>query len=111
VVAARGDQREAGHHPRRDPPVVGVGLGVAPGAHEQTALGVGDLEERAEVREVVLVALGALEQRVGLETAGVQPRDVAGVDAALEGLQPVALLPALGGVVLLGRDVGELELG
>src|SRR5690606_15521118 len=59
---------------------------------------------------VVLVALRALEQRVVLQPAGVQERDVAGVDAALEGLQPVALLQALGGVGLLRGHQRELEL-
>ena len=94
----------------RDPPVVLVVLGVATGADEQAAVGLGDLEERPQVVQVVLVSLRALEQRVVLEPAGVEPRDVARVDPALERLQPVRLLPALRGEGLPRRNVHELEL-
>ena len=65
---------------------------------------------RLHVGEVVLVALGALEQRVGAEVAAVQERDVARIDPAFHGLQPVALLQPLGDEGLLGRDGGEFPL-
>ncbi len=107
MVAARRDHGEAGHHPGRDAPVVVAVLGVAPRADIEPAGLLHDLEIRLHVGEVVFVALGALEQRVGAEVAAMQKRDVAGIDAALHGLQPVALLQALGDEGLLGGDGGE----
>jgi hypothetical protein len=44
---------------------------------------------RPRVLEIVLVALGALEQRVGAEIAAMQEGDVARIDATFHGLQPV----------------------
>ena len=107
MVAARRDHGEAGHHPGRDAPVVVAVLGVAPRADIEPARLLHDLEIRLHVGEVVFVALGALEQRIGAEVAAMQERDVAGIDAALHGLQPVAFLQALGDEGLLGGDGGE----
>ncbi len=72
VVAARRDHGEAGHHPGRDAPIVIAVLGVAPGADIEPARLLHDLEIRLHVGEVVFVALGALEQRIGTEVATVQ---------------------------------------
>ena len=107
MIAARRDHGEARHHPGRDAPVVVAVLGVAARADIEPARLLHDLEIRLHVGEVVLIALGALEQRVGAEVAAMQERDVAGIDAALHGLQPVALLQALGDEGLLGGDGGE----
>ena len=96
VIAARRDHGERGHHPRRDAPVVVAVLGVAARADEEPARLLHDLEIGLHVGEIVLIALGALEQRVGSEIAPVQKRDVTRIDAALHRLQPVAFLQALG---------------
>ena len=53
----------------------------------------------------------ALEQRVAVQAAGVQERHVAGVDAAFERLQPVALLQPLRREGLALGDGDELPLG
>ena len=53
------------------------------------------------------IALGALEQRIGAEVAAMQEGDVARIDPALHGLQPVAFLQALGDEGLIGRNGRE----
>src|SRR5262249_62075904 len=67
VVAARRDHGEARHHPGGDAPIVVAVLGVAPGADIEPARLLHDLEIGLHVGEVVLVALGALEQWIGAE--------------------------------------------
>ena len=57
-----------------------------------------------------LLPCGALEQRVLVDVVAVQPGDVARIDAALHGLQPVALLDALGDEALLRRHHREFPL-
>src|SRR5437899_1171914 len=59
------------------------------------------------VGEVVFVALGALEQRIGAEVAAVQKGDMARIDPALHRLQPIAFLQALGDEGLIGRHRRE----
>ncbi len=108
MVAARRHHGEAGHDPRRDAPVIVALLGIAARADEEAALGLDHFEERLLVALIVGVALGALEQGVGLQRTRMQPRDVARIDAAFHRLQPVAFLPALGGEGLLRRHAGEL---
>src|SRR5437868_4448146 len=71
MVAAGRHHREARHHPGRDPPVVVAVLGVPACADVEPAVCLRDLEERAQVVQVVLVALRALEERVALQAAGV----------------------------------------
>src|SRR6516225_5436069 len=107
VIAARRDHGEAGHYPGRDTPVVIAVLGVTPGADIKPARLLDHLEIRLHVGEVVFVALGALEQRIGAEVAAVQEGDVAGIDSALHRLQPVAFLQALGDEGLTGRHRRE----
>ncbi len=108
VVAAWRHHREAGHDPWRDAPVVLTLFGIAARADEQAAIGRHHLEHRLQVFLVVLVSLGTLEQRVGIQVATVQERDVARIDAAFQRLQPVAFLAALGGEALAGRHGGKL---
>jgi hypothetical protein len=50
----------------RDAPVIVPRLGVAAGADVEAAVGRHHLEHRLQVGQVVLVALGALEQRVAV---------------------------------------------
>ena len=107
VISARGNHGEARHHPGRDAPVVVAVLGIAPGADIEPARLLHDLEIGLHVVEVVLIAPGALEQRIGAEIAAVQERDVTGIDPALHGLQPVGFLQTLGNERLLGRDGRE----
>ncbi len=111
MIAARGNARVAGHDPRRDAPVILVILGVATRADEQPALVVHHFEDRREILHVVLVAGRALEQRIAGEVAAVQEGHVARIDAAFHGLQPVALLDALGHERLVERHRAELVLG
>src|SRR5215468_364643 len=62
MIAARRDHREGRHHPLGDAPVVPVVLGIAPGSDKESARTLDHLEYRPRVGEVVLIALGALEQ-------------------------------------------------
>src|SRR5262249_607818 len=80
----------------------------APCADIEPARALDDLEHRPRIPQVVLVALRALEQRVGVELTAMQERNVAGVDAALHGLQPVAFLQALPGEAVRARYEGKL---
>src|SRR6266478_5154378 len=108
MIAARGDHGEARHHPRRNAPIVIAVLGVAPGADIESAWLLHDLKIGLNVGEVVFIALGALEQRIGPEVAAMQEGHMARVDASLHGLQPIAFLKALGDEALLGGNGGEL---
>src|SRR5262249_45705524 len=67
MAAARRDHGEGRHHPLRDAPVVVVVLGIAAGADVEAAGTLDHLEYGARVAEIVLIALGALEQRVGAD--------------------------------------------
>ena len=107
MIAARRDHGEARHHPLGDPPIIMSGLGVAARADIEAAGALDDLEIGLRVGEIVLVALGALEQRIGIEIAAVQEGDVAGIDAALHRLQPVGFLQPLRDEALLARHGGE----
>src|SRR3981081_201083 len=86
VIAARGDHGEAGNHPRRGPPAIIAVLGVAAGADIESARLLHDFEIGLHVGEIVLIAPGALEQRVGAEIAAVQERDVARIEPAPPGV-------------------------
>ncbi len=108
MIGARRDHGEARHHPGSDAPVVVAVLGVAARADVEPARLLHHLEVRLHVIEVVLVALGALEQRVGAQVAAMQEGDMAGIDAAFHRLQPVALLQPLGDESLVGRNDREL---
>ena len=108
VAAARRDHGEERHHPLGDPPVVVAVLGIAAGADEQAARALDHLEHRPRVAEIVAVALGALEQRIGIDVAAMQEGHVARIDPALHGLQPIAFLQPLGNEALPVRHQREL---
>ena len=108
VAAARRDHGEGRQHILGDAPVVVAVLGIAAGADIETACAFDDFEHRLRVVEIVLVALGALEQRIGVDVAAVQEGDVTGIDAAFHGLQPIALLQPLRDEALLARHQREL---
>ena len=107
MIGARRDHGEGRHHPLGDAPVVFAFFGVAPGADVEAAGALDHFEHRLHVAHVVLVALRALEQRVAVEFARMQERDVAGVDAAFHRLQPVGLLKPLRHEAVRGRHHGE----
>ncbi len=111
VPTARRDHGEGRQHPLGDAPVVVAILGIAPRTDVKTAGTLDHLEHRLRIAEVVLIAFGALEQRIGADIGAVQKGDMAGVDAPLHRLQPVALLQPLGHEPLLARDQRELPLG
>jgi len=73
MVAARRHHGKARHDPWRDAPVIMFVLGIAAGADIKPALAFGDLEDRHLVLLVILVSGGALEQRIGLQVAAMQP--------------------------------------
>ena len=109
IPAARRDQGVERHHPRRDPPVIAVRLRIAPRRDQQAAIELGDVEDRHAVALIIFIALAALEQRIGLQGALVQKRDMARIDAALDRLEEVALLQALRDIALLGRHQRPFE--
>src|SRR5262245_36034234 len=95
MVAPRWNHREGRHDPLRDPPVVLAIFRIAPCADIEPAWAFDDLEHRPRILQVVLVALRTFEERVGGQLAAMQKGDVAGVNATLHGLQPIAFLQTL----------------
>jgi len=85
-----------------------AGLGVPPRRDEQAARGFDDLELRLLIG-LVMRALGVAMERIAVHVAGVQERDVARIDAALHGLEVVALLQPLGVVAMRRRQRRPLE--
>src|SRR5688500_7827927 len=73
MVAAWRHHREARHHPGRDAPVVVSFFRVAARADVEAAVAVDHFEYRALVAHIVLIAARALEQRIAVEVAAVQP--------------------------------------
>jgi hypothetical protein len=67
VITAWGHHGKARHDPWRHTPVVLVILGIAARTHQQTAIGLHHFKHRAQIIEVVLVALRPLEQGVTAE--------------------------------------------
>ena len=111
MIASRRDHRERRHHPLRDAPVVVAAFRVPARADVQPAGAFDYLEHRPRIGQVVLVAPGALEQRIRIQIAAVQPRHVARIDAAFHRLQPVRFLEALAGERLRARHRDEFPFG
>src|SRR5207247_1315235 len=97
------------HDPLRDPPVIVAGIRIAPRADEQAAGRVDDVEAGLRgFRE--LRARGVPMERVARQIPAVQERNMAGIDAALDRLQVVALLPAFGGDAMRRGQMDPLEV-
>src|SRR5260221_10541709 len=77
MIAAWRDHREGRHHPLGDAPVIPVVLAIAPRPDKEAARALDHFEYRPRIGEVVLIALGALEQRAGVEVSTSQERHVA----------------------------------
>ena len=92
MVRSWGHHGEGGHDPRCDAPIILLVFRISSGAYKETPLGIDHFKNRFEVVLVVLIAFGAFEQGVVVQTAAVKKGDVTGVDAAFHGLQPVAFL-------------------
>ena len=107
----RGNDRVPGHDPGRDAPIVFAVLRLAPRADEKAALEIHDFEDRHAVLQVVLVALAALEKRIGLELARMQEGHVARIDPPFDRLEVIGLLQALGNEAPIGRHPHPFELG
>src|SRR5260221_1613266 len=96
------------HCPLSDPPVIVAGIRIAPRADEQAAGGVEDVEGGLRgFRE--LRARGVPVEGVAGQVPAVQERNMAGIDAALDRLQVVALLPPLGGDTMRRGQMCPLE--
>ena len=113
-VAVRGlalvgrDQRVPGHQPLRDAPIVKARIGIAPRADQQAAGRFENVEHGIGAARV-FGAGGVPVQRIGIEIAAMQERDVARIDAALHRLQVIALLPALGDEALRRLEIDPFE--
>ena len=77
MIAARRNQGERRHNPLCDAPVIVAILGISPRTDVETARTLNDFKDRPQIAEVVSVAFCSLEQRISLEIAAMQPRDVA----------------------------------
>ena len=77
VVTPRWYHGVVGHEPRGDAPVVLVVFRIAARANVQTTGGFGHFKDRTQIAQVVLIALGALEQRIGVQAATVQKGNMA----------------------------------
>src|SRR5256885_16986526 len=97
------------HDPLRDPPVIAAGIRIAPRANDQAASRLEDVEGGLRgFRE--LRARGVPMEWVGGQIPAVQERNMAGIDAALDRLQVVALLPPLGGDAMRRWQMHPLEV-
>ncbi len=97
------------HDPLRDPPVIVAGIRIAPRADDQAAGRVEDVKAGlGGFRE--LRTRGVAMEWVGGQIPAVQERYMAGIDAALDRLQVVALLPPLGGDAMRRRQMHPLEV-
>ena len=118
VVDIRGRHGVEGQQVLRDAPVrLPVGL-AALGADENAVVGVHHLEARRLVSRLhrrahpEARAVHVLRDRaVGVPDGRVEERDMAGVDTAFQGLEPVAVLDALGDEEVALRQERPLELG
>src|SRR5258706_13723521 len=112
VERVRGVGRNEGlprHDPLSDPPVIVAGIRIAPRADEPAAGGVEDGEGGLRgFRE--LRARGVPVEGVAGQVPAVQERNMAGIDAALDRLQVVALLPPLGGDTMRRGQMHPLEV-
>src|SRR6266852_5686340 len=104
-----GNERVPRHDPLRDPPVIAAGIRVAPRSDDQAAGRVEDVEGSLRgFRE--LRARGVPMEWVGGQIPAVQERNMAGIDAALDRLQVVALLPPFGGDAMRRGQMHPLEV-
>src|SRR6266699_6845436 len=109
VAGVGGNERIPRHDPLRDPPVIVAGIRIAPRANDQAAGRVEDVEGGFRgFRE--LRARGVPMEWVGGQIPAVQERNMAGIDAALDRLQVVALLPPLGGDAMRRGQMHPLEV-
>src|SRR5690349_12039870 len=111
MAGAWRNDRVPGDDPGRYPPIVFVPVGIAPGADQQSAGKLLDLEQGHAVLLVVDVALRTFEQWILVELRSVQPRHVTGIDAAFHRLQIVAFLQTLGDQALRRIHLGPLQRG
>src|SRR5262249_7862894 len=111
MARARRNQRGPRHDVGRDAPVPAVVVGLPARADQKPALVLHHLEVWHAVAQVVFIRAAPDEERIAVQRAAVQERDVARVDAALDRLQVIAFLQALGHVTPLGRDTPPLQRG
>ena len=106
---ARRDHREEREEEVGDAPVIRVRLRGSVGAVGRAELGIDDLVLRRAVgHEVVIEA--ARRRVLGADGSEVQEAQVARVDVALEGLEPVALAQHLGDDALAVRQHVRLDV-
>ena len=86
VIGAGWDHGKARHHPLSDAPIILAFLGVPADADIQSAIRLRNVEHRFQIVQIVLVGLGALEQRISLEFVGMQERHMTGIDTAFQRL-------------------------
>src|SRR6266568_2204764 len=104
-----GNEGVPGHDPLRDPPIIVAGIRIAPRADDQAAGRVEDVEAGLRgFREPR--ARGIPMEWVGGQIPAVQERNMAGIDAALDRLQVVALLPPFGGDAMRRGQMHPLEV-
>src|SRR5579864_1910509 len=81
MVAEWRDQGEPREQPLRDPPIIGIGLAVAPAVEREPERRALDLEHDIAVGPDVVVGLGTLVERILVDFETMDIRHVAGVDA------------------------------
>ncbi len=77
MTRARRNYRIPGYDPRRDAPVIFTTFGIAARTDQKATGKFFDLEQRHAVLFVIDIALRALEQRILVELAAMQPGNVA----------------------------------
>ena len=84
---------------------------VAPSGDEQPAIKWLDLKYWHFICSVILISLAAFEQRICVQGTAVQPRDMAGVDATLQGLKIVTFLNAFRDKDMVVWNICPFEIG
>ncbi len=95
MVSAGRDHREIRHDPLCDPPVIISIIRIAARTDIQPSWTLDNFEHRPQIAEVVLITASVSEQRIRVQVAAMQERNVAGIDAALQRLKPIAFLQTL----------------
>ena len=111
VVSARRDHGEIRDDPLRDPPVVISVIRIAACTDIQPSGTLDNFKHRPQIAEVVLITSSVSEQRIRVQIAAMQERNVAGIDAALQRLKPIAFLQPFGRNRVRAGNGGEFPFG
>ena len=110
VRAKRCNQREPGKQPLRNAPIVGIRLTVTAAEQAQAERRLLDFKLHIAVGLDVIQRFDALVHGIRIDFKTVHVRYVCRINAAFHGLQPVAVLQALGDENMIRRQGAPFQL-